>query len=204
MDLNNKEYEYKIIALGDSGVGKTSIFKRFAHNKFDEDTLSTIGLAFAEKELTLKNKDKIKLKLVDTGGQERYRALTKSYYKNADGVLLVFAHNDQESFDHIIDWIKSFDENTNDKDIPKYLIGNKNDLEKLNEEEIFNNFIKDHNILRYISVSAKDNINITETFEEMAEVIDSNNNKDKKQNAVKLKELKKNKGTGCFLCFDDR
>ena len=202
MALNDKEHEYKIIALGDSGVGKTSIFKRFAHDKFDDDTLSTIGLAFADKELILKNNEKIKLKLVDTGGQERYRSLAKSYYKNVDGALFVFDHNDKDSFDHIIDWMQLFEENTTDLNIPKFLIGNKNDLGKLDDEEIFTNFIKEHNILRYISTSAKNNINIAETFKEMAEIINPNFNKKGKQKVVKLKQKRK-RMINCFLCKNE-
>ena len=123
--------EFKIITLGDSGVGKSSIFRRYSENKFEEDTMSTIGLAFADKELTLQNKEKVKLKLVYTGGQERYKSLAKNYFRNADGVLFVFAHNDKESFDHIIDWIQLFDQNTTNKEIPRFLIGNKNDLKNL-------------------------------------------------------------------------
>ena len=203
MSLNNLIPEFKIIAIGDSGVGKTSIFKRFAHNKFDEDTMSTIGLAFADKKLTLKSKEKVQLKLVDTGGQERYRSLAKSYYKNADGVLFVFAHNDKESFDNIKDWIQLYDENASNKETPKFLIGNKNDLGKLDEEEAFNTFIKEHNILRYKSTSAKDNINITETFEDMADIIDSNFNKKGKQQIINLTNKEKKRDFKCNLCQSD-
>ena len=195
--------EFKIISLGDSGVGKSSIFRRYTENKFDEDTMSTIGLAFADKELTLQNKEKVKLKLVDTGGQERYKSLAKNYYKNADGVLFVFAHNDKDSFDHIIDWIELFDQNTTNKEIPKFLIGNKNDLKKFDEQESFDDFIQQHNILRYISTSAKDNKknNISEIFKDMSEIInktyktsdkqykldDKNENKNKNKNKVTSK-----------------
>ena len=187
--------EYKIIALGDSGVGKTSIFKRYAFGQFDEDTMSTIGLAFAEKNYILQTNEKVKLKLVDTGGQERYKSLAKSYYKNVDGALFVFAHNDKESFEHIIEWIKLFEDNTNNKEIPKFLIGNKNDLEHLDNQESFENFIKEHNISRYISTSAKDNININELFKEMAEFINSNDdNKSAKQQNKQLKQNIPKKG----------
>ena len=143
--------EFKIITLGDSTVGKTSILERYANDKFNENTISTIGINFSSKEYVLNNNIKIKLKLVDTAGEERYRSLAKGYYKNADGVLFVFAHNNKESYDHIIEWINLFDENNNNKEIPKFLIGNKNDLPKFDEEESFNDFIKGHNILKYIS-----------------------------------------------------
>ena len=183
-------FEYKIIALGDSGVGKTSIFQRFSTNKFDDNILSTIGLSFSDKMLTLKNGEKVKLKLVDTAGQEKFNALTKSYYKNAQGVLFVFDHNDKESFEHIEKWIELFEENTNNNETPKFLIGNKNDLPKFDEQESFDDFINKHNILHYISTSAKDNINITEIFKEMAEIMDSKNNKIITQHRKKGKILK--------------
>ena len=199
--------EFKIISLGDSGVGKSSIFRRYTENKFDEDTMSTIGLAFADKELTLQNKEKVKLKLVDTGGQERYKSLAKNYYKNADGVIFVFAHNDKESFDHIIEWIQLFDENCNKKEIPKFLIGNKNDLKKFDEQESFDDFIQQHNILRYISTSAKDNKNknISEIFKDMSEYINKTYKTSDKQHKIGVDDknkkennkTSKNKGFNC-------
>ena len=150
-----------------------------------------MGLSY--KELILKSNEKIKLKLFDTEGQERYKYISKSYYRNADGVLFVFAHDYEESFSNIIYWIDLFEENTTNKDIPKFLIGNKNDLGQLNDEEMFNIFIKEHNILRYISTSAKDNINITEIFEEMVEIINSNFKKGIQEpfRQIMLKEKKK-------------
>jgi small GTP-binding protein len=162
--------------------------------------MSTIGLAFAHKELTLQNKEKVKLKLVDTGGQERYKSLAKNYYKNADGVLFVFAHNDKDSFDHIIDWIELFDQNTTNKEIPKFLIGNKNDLKKFNEQESFDDFIKQHNILRYISTSAKDNKknNISEIFKDMSEIINKTYKTSDKQ--YKLGKDDKNKNKAAKKC----
>ena len=193
----NYKTEYKIITLGDSGVGKTAILKRFAHNTFEKDNMSTIGFSIVFKEITLKNKEKVNLKLIDTAGQERYRSVGKNYYRNVNGALFVFSHNNKESFEHIENWKNLFEENTDDIKIPIFLIGNKNDLPKFNEEEnSFEDYIKEHNILRYISTSAKDNINITQIFEEMAEIIDSkNNNKSVKQ---KHKVLKPNiKKGGC-------
>ena len=100
------QLEFTIITLGDIGVDKTSIFNRYAFNKFDENSMSTIGMSFAVKEVKIKKGEKIRLKLVDTSGQEKYRSLSKSYYKNADGVLFVFALNDIDSFEHITSWIE--------------------------------------------------------------------------------------------------
>ena len=89
---------YKIITLGDSYVGKTALLKKYVSNIFEEDTYATIGMNILAKDITLKNNKKIKLKLVDTAGTERYKSLSKQYYKNTDGVLFIFAHNNIESF----------------------------------------------------------------------------------------------------------
>ena len=80
----------RVITLGESGVGKTSIIRRYIHNIFDENNLSTIGLNFSFKEVKLKNGKSINIKLIDTAGQEKYKALAKSYFKNVDAVLFVF------------------------------------------------------------------------------------------------------------------
>ena len=95
----------KVITLGEGGVGKTSIIRRYIDNEFDENVLSTIGLNFSFKNIELKDGNTIKLKLIDTAGQEKYRALAKSYFKNIDAVLFIFALDNQESFDNIKNWI---------------------------------------------------------------------------------------------------
>ena len=86
----NENIVFRIITLGNSGVGKTSILRRYAYEMFNEDIMTTIGVNLVFKEITLKNGKTIKLKLIDTAGQEKYKALTKSYYKNADGVFFCF------------------------------------------------------------------------------------------------------------------
>ena len=121
---------FKVITIGDCGVGKTSIIRRYVLNNF-EDNLPTIGINFSFKNITLKNGKVVKLKLIDTAGQEKYKSLAKSYYKNVDGVWFVFAVNEKKTFDNIREWMTLFKENNNGKEgIPKYLIGNKDDLDK--------------------------------------------------------------------------
>ena len=120
--MKKKEQEelvFKVITIGDSSVGKTSIIRRYIYNVFDDNTMSTIGLTFCFKEVKLKNGKKVQLKLVDTAGQEKYNALTKSYFKNVDGVLFIFDFNNLESFQNIEKWINLFEENNNGKGIPK-------------------------------------------------------------------------------------
>ena len=102
--MNNKNKEqtvFKIITLGNSGVGKTSIIERYINNIFNDNAISTVGLEFCVKKIKLKDGKEISLKLMDTSGQEKYSAVTKSYLKNAEGVLFVFALNNKESFDKL-------------------------------------------------------------------------------------------------------
>ena len=161
MNNNDDVLEYKIILIGDSCVGKTAILRRYIYNIYEETTISTLGISFAFKEVTLKNKIKIKLKLVDTAGQERFTSLASSYFKNANGVLFVFDFSNLKTFQDIEHWINIFEESNNRKDkVIKYLIGNKYDLEdKKIDQEMIDDFLKTNNY-NFKKTSAKDNINI--------------------------------------------
>jgi small GTP-binding protein len=121
---------FKIITLGDSAVGKTSIIKRYANGIFEDECLSTVGVSFSFKEVTLKEGRKIKLKFIDTAGKEKYRAISKSYYKNAQGILFIFSYDNKDSFEHMQMWLNSCKDNISIKEnIPIFLIGNKYDVE---------------------------------------------------------------------------
>ena len=173
MSKSNNEKEealmFKIITLGNSGVGKTSIIKRYVFNQFDQNTISSIGVIFSFKDVPIKNDENkiVKLKLIDTAGEEKYRSLSKSYYKNAEAVLFVFSLNNKESFDEINNWLNSFKENNTKDDIPKYLVGNKSDLEKDIDDGIIEECLKKNN-LKYKETSAKNNENIDALFDEIA------------------------------------
>ena len=163
--MSKTEITFKVITLGDSGVGKTSIIRRYANNIFDESILSTVGVGFAFKEIELQNKKKIKLKLIDTAGQEKFKSLAKSYFKNVDGVLFVYSFEIPESFENLKEWIQLFNSNHNGKSgIPMFLIGNKSDLEEKNEIEknykLVIEFLNEFKDLKYYKTSAKDNISI--------------------------------------------
>ena len=186
---------FKIITLGDSGVGKTSIIKRFCENKFDDNNQSTIGINFSKKEMTANKNDKIILKLLDTCGQEKYRSLAKSYYKNAHAALFLFSMNDEESFDTINYWIESFNNNNNEENIPKYLVGTKNDLEIKVNNNLIDDFVRKNNI-PFMSTSAKDNNNIDKLFEDIGKKIYLNFIKKgaQKQTTIKIKFKRAKKG----------
>ena len=201
---NGKEVKsFKVITIGDSNVGKTSIIRRYIYNVFDDKTMSTIGLSFSFKDVELKSGIKISLKLVDTAGQEKYRSLTKSYFKNSDGVLFVFDYGNKDSFEHIQEWVEMFKENTSQDDIPKYLIGNKDDIEnKTVTSDMINEFISKTKF-KFKSTSAlRTDTNIDDIFNEIAEDIMENylSNGDKEQKLKLLKKYTKpkNNSKGCF------
>ena len=192
---------FKIIIIGNSGVGKTSILERFILDKFDESLLSTIGINFSEKVILLENSKKIKLKLYDTAGQEKFNSISKSYFRNADGVLFVYAVNDLNSFQNIKNWIELFMENHNGKkNIPLYLIENKNDLDRKVEEYLIDEFLNEYKF-EFKSTSAKlnDGNTINELFQELSELLYKNYNlSENKQNIFNIHKKKEYKKNSCI------
>ena len=203
--MEKKEIKtFNVITLGDSGVGKTSIINRYVKNKFNDNITSTLGLNFSYKEIKFNNNGKIILKLVDTAGQEKYRAWTKSYYKNVDVALFIFSLEEKESFDKINDWMESLKNNNNKEGILKYLVGTKNDLEIKVEQSLIDKFVKE-NTIPYMSTSAKDNKNIDELFEEIGNKLYENfqDGGDKGQTKLKIEVIKKQKASNCCFATTD-
>ena len=118
---------YKILLLGDVAVGKSCLLLRYCENSFQESHLSTIGLDFRLKTISLENNRKIRIQIWDTAGEDRFRAITKNYYKGAHGIILIYDVTDQQSFQHIKDWVDKIKEESNEGVII-YLVGNKIDL----------------------------------------------------------------------------
>ena len=163
--INKKDFVFKIITLGDSFVGKTSIFKKYIYKTFGE-TKNTIGMNIFSKELTINNQ-KIRLLLVDTAGTEKYKSLQKQYFKNADAVLFVFSLDNKDTFYTITDWMELFNNNNNREEfIPKFLVGTKNDLKINVEQNLIDKFVQKYDI-PFKSTSAKENKCIDELFEEI-------------------------------------
>ena len=190
MSQNNDEenLSFKLITLGNAGVGKTSILQRYLYDKFNINSESTIGIELSYKEIILENNESVTLKIIDTCGQEKYRSLSKSYFKNTDGVLFVFDLSNIESFKEITDWIKLFNENHNGKEkVPKCLVGSKCDLEKKVTDDKIKEVSQKYN-LHYYETSAKDNFNINKLFEDMSKILYENNklNKNEKQKSIKI------------------
>lgn len=119
---------FKILTIGESGVGKTCILRRFVENKFLKNHLATIGIDFKTKNIEVDGTP-IKLKIWDTAGQERFRNITNQYYKGADGIILVFDVTEQKSFEKIKEWMSQIRANTQADQIGLVLLGNKCDIE---------------------------------------------------------------------------
>jgi len=118
---------FKVILVGDSGVGKTNILNRYTKNEFNFDSKTTIGVEFGSKIFNVKDHN-VKIQIWDTAGQERYRSITNAYYKGSKGAIIVFDLSRRETFDHVERWYEDINKN-GDKDISVILVGNKSDLE---------------------------------------------------------------------------
>ncbi|CAF0821911.1 unnamed protein product [Didymodactylos carnosus] len=121
--------QFKILLIGDSGVGKTCLMFRFADNMFAETFTPTIGIDFKIKTVRVRDKT-IKLQLWDTAGQEKFYNITRSYYRNADAILLVYDRTEAVTFQNIARWMRNIDENVSyPDDVIRILVGNKSDLQ---------------------------------------------------------------------------
>ena len=182
MDKQNKKEkrkEIKILLLGDSGVGKTSIFHRYCKKQFEENKTATVGADILTKEITYKN-ESYKIHIFDTAGQERFRSITSSYFHMSDYYFVIFDLTNKNSLDSIPDWLQQLKK---EKENPKYIIlGNKDDIKKnqIPNEEINKTLdnlgtikINKENFLR---VSAKSGKNIDEAFNFMIDVFNNNVN----------------------------
>ena len=158
-----EKFSPKILTLGETTVGKTSLLNKFTENTFSKTQFATIGIDFKLKKININGKT-IELKIWDTAGQERYRNLTKQYYKGADGILLIFDLTKKETFLKINDWIDQLNSHFNQDEISIILIGNKKDLSdrEISYEE-GNERGKELNIL-YFETSAKTGENVNEAF----------------------------------------
>ena len=184
-EQNLKLVEYKIILVGDSGVGKTSILKKFINNEFNEDIKCTINIDFFSKSIKIDKNLYTNLKIYDTAGQEKYRALIKQYYQGTDGIILVFDLTNENSFNKLKSWINEVSDNTEKAQI--ILVGNKADLiERKIDEETAENFAKQRD-MKYIETSAKEGTNILLLFEELA--LDINKKKQNDSSVVELEHV---------------
>jgi len=161
-----EEYDYlfKIVLIGDSGVGKSNLLSRFTRNEFSLESKSTIGVEFATKSIQAEGKT-IKAQIWDTAGQERYRAITSAYYRGAVGALLVYDISKHPTFENVERWLKELRDHA-DANTVIMLVGNKSDLRHLravSTEEAMA-FAEKHN-LAFIETSALDATGVDTAFQ---------------------------------------
>ncbi|KAG0613707.1 hypothetical protein M758_6G123600 [Ceratodon purpureus] len=166
------DHLFKILLVGNSGVGKSSLLLRFTAGKFD-DLSPTIGVDFKVKMVDLQRK-RLKLTIWDTAGQERFRTLTSTYYRGAQGIILAYDVTRRATFTDLSDvWLKEVERFSTNKDCIKMLIGNKVDLEEnsrvvTKKEGIA--FARQHGCL-FLEASAKTSINVKRCFDELVHKI---------------------------------
>ena len=158
------KYIIKVLTLGDSLVGKTSIVLRFSEDKFDDNIFSTIGIDFKTKYMKI-GESTVKVLIWDTAGQEKFQNIAKQYYKGANGVLLIYDISNRDSFNRISFWLKELKENNRINELFICLVGNKIDLEqnRVISKEEGEKYAKENNI-SFIEVSAKSGEGIKDLF----------------------------------------
>ena len=163
------EIGIKLLLVGNSNVGKTSIILQYIDNFFPNNHLSTIGVEFKVKKFEYR-RFKVNLQIWDTSGQERFHSITNNFFRNADCIFFVYDITDYKSFEGVKIWIKEAEEIGNY--FQKMLIGNKCDLVEQREvsEEELNNYSKENNIIS-LEISAKEKNNLYEAFNKMIELI---------------------------------
>ena len=157
------DVKYKIMVLGESKVGKTSLIKRYTKDQFGGVYLTTVGMDFQDKIIEIEDK-KVRLQVWDTAGQERFRNVTKSYFQSSQGLLVVYDITDKESFEKINFWMENIKKNA-PENVKLILVGNKCDL--ANERKVTiedgENKARNYNI-KFFESSAKDGTNVNELF----------------------------------------
>ena len=174
---DSKEIMFKVILIGDSNVGKTTLINKYMDKNFSGEIPPTVGLENRVKTLEVRGL-KAKLQIWDTAGQEKFNSLSKNYYQNTDGILLVFDVTNRESFNNIKNW---YDDVISNSDIKakKLLIGNKNDMKdkiKVTADDIKK--FKRENKLKFIETSAKVNNNVEEAFQKIINLMIENMSND--------------------------
>ena len=180
----------KILILGDSSVGKTTLLLKYVDGYFPTVYVATIGVEYKIKRININGID-ISLQIWDTAGQERFRGITKNFMKGADGIIYAYDITKKSSFESLKNWIFQSEEAT--EGFKKIIIGNKIDLEKERQitKESLNKFCQSRNI-KGMEVSAKNDVNVNECFETLAKLIIEG--KSKEQLIERYSEARRSRG----------
>eukprot|EP00271_Cylindrocystis_brebissonii_P014564 TRINITY_DN35934_c0_g1_i1.p2 TRINITY_DN35934_c0_g1~~TRINITY_DN35934_c0_g1_i1.p2 ORF type:complete len:213 (-),score=43.51 TRINITY_DN35934_c0_g1_i1:1840-2478(-) len=161
------ETRLKLLLIGDSSVGKSSLLLRFAEDSFSTTFISTIGVDFKTRTVELDG-EQVKLSIWDTAGQERFRTITAAYYRGANGIILVYDITSQTSFDNIRSWIRNIEEHAADN-VCKLLVGNKCDMRDKRAVPTAQGekLAKEYNI-PFFETSARESLNVEDAFQTIA------------------------------------
>ncbi len=166
------QYGIKTVVLGNYATGKTTLVNRLTTGKIKPFTESTIGCAFSSLSVISKHGTPVQYQIWDTAGQEKYRAMTELYYRNADIILICFDVADRKSFQNIQVWIDLINDGCHNDDHIRFLIANKNDLEWSIDRQRVERLAQQHNMTLIVTSALKD-IGITELLETITEKADS-------------------------------
>ncbi|XP_051541359.1 ras-related protein Rab-35-like [Myxocyprinus asiaticus] len=163
------DYLFKLLIIGDSGVGKSSLLLRFADNTFSGSYITTIGVDFKIRTVEI-NGEKVKLQIWDTAGQERFRTITSTYYRGTHGVIVVYDVTSAESFVNVKRWLHEINQNCDE--VCRILVGNKNDDpgSKVVETNDAQKFAEQMGI-QLFETSAKENVNVEDMFNCITELV---------------------------------
>ena len=183
----------KIILLGDSSVGKTTIFQRFIDNHLEKNSSATVGVEFKLKNYNYHNKN-YSIQVFDTAGQERFRSITQAYYKMGQGFFIIFDISNEDSLKSVPYWIDSiYDKVIENNNI--IILGNKSDLQVQIADNVIKQTLDKYKKIKFIKTSALNNKNINKAFEEMIDLCDQGNTM---ENNKKLNEIiKKDNKVSC-------
>lgn len=174
------DYIFKLMIIGSLGTGKTAITERFSNNRFNNIHASTVGVDFLSVLTTVNNTDRIKLHMWDTAGNRAFGSIINTYYRGVAGFVIVFDITKRESYESINYWYNQIIENSDNENIPILLIGNKCDISskrRVSFEEA-SMVAKTLNMI-YFETSAKDDVNVHESFLSLIKMIYENMDKEK-------------------------
>ncbi|ELP87301.1 hypothetical protein EIN_095580 [Entamoeba invadens IP1] len=168
------DFLFKILIIGESGVGKTAIMQRLCEDTYDNVYISTVGVDFKPKILTIRGKT-VKMQI---SGQERFRNITASYYRNAQGVIIVYDMNDVGTLEKVDSWFNEVKERTGANPPVVFLVGNKADTPNPTvNKEMVKNVVSKLGGIREFTCSAKEGTGVTDIFNTLAETMMSKSDK---------------------------
>ncbi len=209
--LNSYDFLYKIVLIGDSGVGKSNLLSRFTRNEFNVDTRSTIGVEFATRTINVTDFAIAKAQIWDTAGQERYRAITNAYYRGAVGALIVYNITKMATFVNITKWLLELKTNCNEN-LVIMMVGNMSDQSHIREVDMNHakNFSK-KNGLFFIETSALTGENVDLVFQTLVLEIYKKISNKIITNGIELddeiesdNEIKLDRQDGDTICLKDK